>query len=113
MATLAAIKAGRFWSPWPNADMFRSKGVIALSLLITLPQFFLLGLGVWERRRDPRALILLGLPLVYTFMLHLVFVSSMRYRVPVFVPALGLVAAGWEASVRSWRGDKPSLIGHQ
>jgi hypothetical protein len=38
--------------------------------------------------------VLLGLPLLYTFLLHLVFVSSMRYRVPVAVPALGLAAIG-------------------
>jgi hypothetical protein len=37
---------------------------------------------------------LLGLPLLYTFALHLVFVSSMRYRVPAAVPALGLAALG-------------------
>jgi len=97
--TLAAIKAWRFWCPWPNSDMFRSKGLAVLSVLLTLPQFFLLGLGVWDRRGDLRALMLLGLPLVYTFAIHLIFVSSMRYRVPVFVPALGLVAVGWEIAV--------------
>lgn len=91
---LALIKAGRFWSPWPNAEAFRSPALAVVSALITLPQFALLAIGLWDRRRDARALILLGLPLVYTFLLHLIFVSSMRYRVPVFVPALGFVAIG-------------------
>ncbi len=96
---LAAIKAGRFWSPWPNADSFQSTALAVASALVTIPQFALLAIGLWDRRRDARALILLGLPLVYTFLLHLVFVSSIRYRVPVFVPALGFVAIGW---VRVW-----------
>jgi 4-amino-4-deoxy-L-arabinose transferase-like glycosyltransferase len=91
---LAAVKAARFWSPWPNAEGFRSTPLAVASALITLPQFALLALGAWDRRRDPRALVLLGLPLLYVFALHLVFVSSMRYRVPVAVPALGLAAAG-------------------
>jgi hypothetical protein len=91
---LAAIKAWRFWSPWPNAESFRSTPLAVASVLITLPQFALLAIGLWDRRRDARALILLGLPLIYTFLLHLIFVSSMRYRIPVIVPALGFVAIG-------------------
>ena len=93
---LALIKAGRFWSPWPNAEGFRSPALMVVSSAVTLPQFALLAVGVWDRRRDRRALALLALPLLYTFALHLVFVSSMRYRVPVAVPALGLVGAGWK-----------------
>ena len=106
VVTLAAIKAGRFWSPWPNAELFRSKGLVLISALITLPQFFFLAMGVWDRRRDLRSLMLLGFPLLYTFMLHLIFVSSMRYRVPVFVPALGLVAVGCEVGYRRLRTEK-------
>jgi hypothetical protein len=56
--------------------------------------FVLLGWGVWDRRRDVRALVLLGGPLVYFFLLHCVFVSSIRYRIPAEVPAFGLMAAG-------------------
>ena len=93
---LALIKAARFWSPWPNAETFFSPGLAVVSALITVPQFALLAVGAWDRRRDRRALALLALPLLYTFALHLVFVSSMRYRVPVAVPALGLVAVGWK-----------------
>ncbi len=91
---LAAIKAGRFWSPWPNAAGFRSPALAVASALVSLPQFALIALGAWDRRRDRRALVLLGLPLLYTFALHLLFVGSMRYRIPVAVPALGLAAVG-------------------
>ena len=94
VARLAVVKAGRFWSPWPNAGEFFSPAVAAASAVVTLPVFVLLGLGSWDRRHDTRALALLALPLAYTFALHLVFVSSVRYRVPPLVPALGLAAVG-------------------
>jgi 4-amino-4-deoxy-L-arabinose transferase-like glycosyltransferase len=104
---LAAIKAARFWSPWPNAEGFRSPLVMLASAAVSLPQFVLLALGVWDRRRDPRALLLLALPLLYTFALHLVFVSSMRYRVPVAVPAAGLTAVGLARIVKAgWSVDE-------
>jgi hypothetical protein len=93
-AWLAVVKAGRFWSPWPNAEGFTAPLVAAASAVVTLPLFVVLGLGLWDRRRDARALALLALPLAYTFALHLAFVSSMRYRVPPLVPALGLAAVG-------------------
>jgi 4-amino-4-deoxy-L-arabinose transferase-like glycosyltransferase len=95
VVTLAAIKAARFWSPWPNAEGFRSWPLMLAGAIVSLPQFIFLALGVWDRRRDARALVLLGLPLAYTFAMHLVFVSSMRYRIPVAVPATGLAAVGF------------------
>jgi 4-amino-4-deoxy-L-arabinose transferase-like glycosyltransferase len=103
---LAAVKAARFWSPWPNAEAFSSPALAVASCLVTLPQFALMALGVWDRRRDRRALVLLGLPLVYVFLLHLVFVSSMRYRIPASVPALGLAAVGLKRVVT--RGKRMS-----
>ena len=95
VATLAAIKAGRFWSPWPNARQFRSSWVNLASAAATLPLFALLGRGAWRCRRDARALVLMGGPLVYFFALHVIFVSSIRYRIPAEVPAYGLMAMGW------------------
>ena len=93
-ARLSAVKLARFWSPWPNADTFRSPAVNAASALVVLPQFALLALGAWDRRRDARALVVLAGPLVYFCVLHMVFVSSMRYRIPGAVPAMGLAAIG-------------------
>ena len=94
VAWLAAVKLGRFWSPWPNAAMLRSWRVNLLSAAVTLPVFGLLMLGVWDRRKDIRALVLLLGPLAYFCALHLIFVSSIRYRIPGLVPALGLAAVG-------------------
>jgi hypothetical protein len=91
---LAAIKVGRYWSPWPNADELSAPGVGILSGVATIPVFLLLLVGLWDRRKDPRALVLLVGTLVYFCLLHAVFVSSIRYRLPGMVPAMGVVAAG-------------------
>ncbi len=100
VGALALVKLGRFWSPWPNADTLRSARVNVALALATLPVFALLAVGSWDRRRDFRALVLLGGPLAYFCLLHLVFVSSIRYRVPGMIPALGLAAVGLDRLVR-------------
>ncbi len=94
VAELALIKLERFWSPWPNADTLRGPGVAPASALVTLPVLALIAIGAWDRRRDFRALVLLAGPLLYFCVLHLVFVSSIRYRIPGEVPALGLAGVG-------------------
>jgi 4-amino-4-deoxy-L-arabinose transferase-like glycosyltransferase len=94
MLELALIKLGRFWSPWPNAGTLRGPGVAPASALVTLPVLALIAIGVWDRRRDFRALVLLAGPLLYFCVLHMVFVSSIRYRIPGEVPALALAGVG-------------------
>jgi 4-amino-4-deoxy-L-arabinose transferase-like glycosyltransferase len=102
---LAGAKFGRFWSPWPNANVLKAPGVALASALVTIPVYVLIGLGAWDRRRDPKALALLAGPLVYFCLLHMVFVSSVRYRIPGEVPALGLAAIG-VGRLAGWRtGD--------
>ncbi len=100
VAVLAVIKAGRFWSLWPNAKEFRATVTNLASAVITLPIFALLLLGLYDNRRDVHAWIFLAGPLAYFFALHLIFVSSIRYRIPAMVPAFGLVGAGFERVVR-------------
>jgi hypothetical protein len=92
---LAGIKLGRYWSPWPNAESFRSLVLGLASAAGELPLFGLMAVGLWDRRRDPRAWVLLAGPVLYFCGLHMVFASSMRYRLPGEVPALGLAAIGW------------------
>ncbi len=95
MLGLAIAKLGRFWSPWPQAAGFRSWVVAVASGAMELPILGLIAMGLWDRRRDPRAWVLLGGPLLYFCALHMVFASSMRYRIPGEMPALGLAAIGW------------------
>jgi 4-amino-4-deoxy-L-arabinose transferase-like glycosyltransferase len=99
---LAAVKLGRYWSPWPNAEGFRSPVLAVASTVMELPLFVLMAMGGWDRRRDPRAWALLGGPLLYFCALHLVFASSVRYRIPGEMPALGLAAIGG-MKIAEWR----------
>ncbi len=100
---LAAVKAGRFWSPWPNADALRSPVAAIGSAAVTLPLFALLIRGAWRLRRDARALVLLAGPLLGFAALHMAFVGSLRYRIAPSVPALGLAAAGWPGALSRLR----------
>jgi 4-amino-4-deoxy-L-arabinose transferase-like glycosyltransferase len=94
---LAVVKSARFWSPWPNADQVRSPLAAVAGAMATLPVYFLLVVGIWSRRCDPRALVLLGGTLLTFWLLHSVFVGSVRYRIPGMIPALGLAAVGARA----------------
>ena len=91
---LAVIKLGRFWSPWPNASEYRSAVLAVASTLLVVPLYLLLLVGAWIRRYDLRAWLLLVGPVLYFCALHLVFVSSIRYRIPGEPAALGLAVIG-------------------
>ncbi|HEU5421954.1 MAG TPA: glycosyltransferase family 39 protein, partial [Nitrolancea sp.] len=91
---LAGIKVLRYWSPWPSASEVRSPVLAVLCGAWSVPLYALWLAGLWDRRRDARALVLLAGPLVYFCLLHMVFAGSMRYRIPGEVPALGLAAIG-------------------
>ena len=91
---LAAIKAARYWSPWPNAAGWYRPAVALPSAAWNVPLLVAMAVGAWDRRREPRTLVVLAGPLVYFAVLHMVFASSMRYRIPAEVPGMGLAAIG-------------------
>ena len=97
---LAVVKLGRYWSPWPSAEGFRSPVLAAGGTLFAVPLLALIGLGLWCWRGDLRAWVLLSGPLFYFCALHLLFASSMRYRIPAEVPAMSLAAVGLSALTR-------------
>jgi 4-amino-4-deoxy-L-arabinose transferase-like glycosyltransferase len=91
-AGLAAVKLARLWSPIPNYPGFRSAGLVALSVLTYGPVLILAALGALRLRRGSiLALLLLAAPLALS-MIHLVFIGSIRYRLPA-EPALILLAS--------------------
>lgn len=93
---LAAIRLSlrkfvRFWSPWPNADEFRNPALVVLTAFASMGIFGLAAYGGWIVRRQWFLLALALTPALYFCALHLVFVSSVRYRVPA-MPFLCMLA---------------------
>ncbi len=93
---LAGIKFLRMWSPIPNASEFRSTA-LRLVLAASYTPVLLLGLiGLWRYGRRGWPFVLCFLPAVYFTLLHVIFVSSIRYRQPamllIVVLAAGVIA---------------------
>jgi len=105
-AQLAATKFARMWNVWPNDADFRAWPIRLLVAATYLP---LLVLGLWGALRFSRLgwpYVLAWLPAVYFSALHMVFVSSIRYREPAMLGLIVLAAgaatsqrqAGWQTS---------------
>jgi len=108
VARLAIVKLYRLWNLWPNEPSLSSWPVRILVALGYLP---VLVLGLWGAAGTIRGGVpywLCWLPAVYFTALHLIFVSSIRYRQPamlgLIVLAAGVVGA-WGMVERSeeWR----------
>jgi len=91
---LAVEKQCRYWSLVPNADQFRDAKLQAIVLLTTLPLFIFALCGVWQARRDVSLLALTAGSIVLFAGLHLLFVGSLRYRLPAEYPLAALAALG-------------------
>ena len=90
---LVGIKFLRMWNVWPNEPAFRGWPT-RLVLLVTYCPLLVLGLiGVWRYTPWGWPYVLAWLPAVYLTLLHVVFVSSLRYREPAML-ALAALAAG-------------------
>jgi len=94
---LAAIKQVRFWSPAPNTAQFNNRLVHFVAWLVYLPLMCFALIGAWFSRRDLTLLILTVAPLLYFAALHLLFVGSLRYRLPAEYPLAVLASIGLES----------------
>jgi hypothetical protein len=98
LVRLAWLKFRRTWSPWPNVENLRGGVAATVSAGWTILLLLLAACGGWSCRRSVSAWIVLLLPVVAFTMIHMVYVGSLRYRVP-FMPlvmvlsAVGLVEA--------------------
>lgn len=93
VAGLAFTKALRMWSPVPNEASLRAPPVMAALAICYIPVALLAVIGVFRTFQRGFAYWLCWLPAVYFTMLHVVFVSSIRYRMPAMV-MLAALAAG-------------------
>ena len=99
---LAAIKAGRTWSPIPlSADYGNwTYRLVAMGYSLPLDVLALFGLFAAPVRRSVKAFLLT--PVVYFTLIHMASVGSLRYRVPV-EPLLAVLAAAGIATIGSQR----------
>jgi hypothetical protein len=93
---------GRYWSPGPNAAEFRwpiiSWGMVAFSLGV----YFLAVVGIGAMKQRGLVLVVSLAPVFYFMVLHAVFVSSIRYRIPA-MPLFELASGiGIAALIERW-----------
>ena len=91
---LAWLKLIRFWKPWPNAPQFADFGYRLSVFVLFVP---LVGFAMWScwiYRRDTWTWMFTLGPVLYFSAIHMVFVGSLRYRLPTEYPLYVLSAAG-------------------
>jgi len=107
VAQLAAIKFLRMWRIWANEASLSSWPLRLLAMLTYVPVLVLGILGAAKTMRRGWPYWLCWLPAVYFTLLHVVFVSSIRYREPamlgLMILAAGLVAA-WGSGESTMEG---------
>jgi hypothetical protein len=105
---LAGVKFLRMWNVWPNEPRL-SRWPARLAVVFTYtPMLIFAIIGAWRTMGRGWPYILCWLPAVYLTGLHVVFVSSIRYREPAMLALLVLAAGGilgttgWGLGTRGW-----------
>ncbi len=122
---LAALKFLRIWNVWPNEPGLSAWPIRLVVLATYVPIMLLAAVGAVRTIGWGWPYVLCWLPAVYFTALHIVFVGSIRYRVPAMlglaVLAGGAVGGGriWSAATRrrflfgSWRRVPPKESGDE
>ncbi len=97
---LAWAKLKRTWSIVIQAVDYQSPLIKLVCRLTVAPIFAMAMVGAWICRKRPFILLLLLAPAVYFTLIHMVFVGSVRYRVPAMPMLFILAAAALAAIVR-------------
>jgi 4-amino-4-deoxy-L-arabinose transferase-like glycosyltransferase len=105
---LAALKAGRMWSPVPLSQEYGGWKYRTVGLLYTLPLYLLALLGLLRGGagggRLPRAAkVYLLLPSIYFTAVHMISVGSLRYRIPAEPPMAVIAASAAALPAASFR----------
>ncbi len=92
---LAGVKFLRMWNVWPNEPRLSASWLVCLAVFFTYTPLLILAImGAWRTVGRGWPYILCCLPAVYLTLLHVVFVSSIRYRDPAMLALLALAAGG-------------------
>ena len=95
---LALVKFYRLWAPTPREQSFSNPFLKWVLLISYLPILILGLLGLTSVFKRDEAAFFLVVPPLYVTSLHVVFVSSIRYRVPVMC-CFSILAAFWLATL--------------
>ena len=98
---LAGIKFLRMWNPVPNAAEFGSTPLRLILAATFVPVILLALVAAWRHLRRDWPYLLLVLPAIYFTCLHMIFVSSIRYRQPAMLPLIVLAAAVFTSAIRA------------
>ncbi|MBK8913871.1 MAG: glycosyltransferase family 39 protein [Phycisphaerales bacterium] len=92
VAQLALVKLARTWNPFPNVAEHRAERSAWAGAIYTLTLLALAIVGAVRLRRTGawRLMALLLAPVLYFTLVHMIYVGSVRYRVPV-MPLLAVV----------------------
>jgi hypothetical protein len=96
------------WSPWPNAKEFQSRRLAWILAAGYVPLLLVATYGAFRTLRRGWPYVLCLLPAAYFTLLHMVFVSSIRYRQPALLPVMVLAAAGIALLLRWPDGQCPA-----
>ena len=89
------------WSPWPNAADMQSWGFRLALLLSYTPIVVLAAWGLIRSCRGGWPYVLCALPAAYFTGLHVIFVSSVRYREPAMLALIVLAGGAWSHLIGS------------
>ena len=102
VAWLALEKQRRYWSLTPNAAQFGNWTARLAVCLTALPLFCFALRGIWLSRRNRVLLIVTVGPVLLFAAFHLLFVGSLRYRLPAEFPLAVAAAIGFQPILRRW-----------
>lgn len=94
---LVGTKLSRMWNIWPNAQEMGGRAGRWLVMLGFVPLVLLTGCGLYRRWGTCGMAWLAFLPAVYFTLLHVIFVSSIRYRQPALLPLIAWSVGGFVA----------------
>jgi 4-amino-4-deoxy-L-arabinose transferase-like glycosyltransferase len=91
---LAMVKQSRYWTPNPTTPQFSGFVFQTIGWLSFLPLIIFALVGAWYGRHDLWLMVLTAAPIFYFAAIHLLFVGSLRYRLPAEYPLAVLSALG-------------------
>lgn len=92
---LSMVKLGRFWSFWPNAKQFQNPLLKTAVIAFFAPLTIFSLIGLFQNRKQGLILLITVGPIVYFSLIHLLFIGSLRYRLPAELPLSVLAASGF------------------